>query len=174
MTAIEFKFKFQELEDLLFGFAMKLTRNREDAKDLMQETAMRAYGNIKRFRTGTNFKAWVSTIMHHSFINHYRKRKTRNQVEAPIEDCMYAVRSKTIKANAFSSIMMKELMKMIDQLSDDYRKPFMMHYRGFQYKEIAEQLEVPIGTVKSRIFYARKNLKEMILKHYEDVRPVEA
>ncbi|GAB5551692.1 MAG: RNA polymerase sigma factor [Saprospiraceae bacterium] len=166
MSTFDFQTKFSTLENLLFAFAMKLTRNQDRAKDLMQETAFRAFRHRSKFRPGTNFKAWVTTIMRNTFINNYRRKKTRNQVEAPIEEYAFALESKTIQNGASNRLMMQELMDMLDTLSDLYKVPFLMHHKGFQYMEIAEQLDIPIGTVKSRIFFARRKMKEMIYANY--------
>lgn len=168
MTQNEFQLKFNQLESILFAFAMRLTRNREDAKDLIQETVCKAYRSRDRFKMGTNFKAWMTTIMHNTFVNFYRKRKTRNRVEAPIEDFAYALESRTIKEGADSRVRAKELFQMLDKLSDTYRIPFLMHFKGYQYDEIAAHLDIPIGTVKSRIHSARKNLKAILRAHYGD------
>lgn len=172
LTDVEFQSKFDQLNDLLFAFAMKLTRDKENAKDLMQETVCRAYKHRHKFAKGTNFKAWLTTIMRNTFINDYRKRRTRNQVEAPIEDFLFALENKsTTGNNAKSSIMMKELIGMLDSLSELYKIPFMLFYQGYQYHEIAQQLDIPMGTVKSRIFFARKKMKKMITERYgEQVR----
>ncbi|HKK77744.1 MAG TPA: RNA polymerase sigma factor [Saprospiraceae bacterium] len=172
MKTAAFQKKFDELHDLLFAFAMKLTRDKENAKDLIQETACRAFKHRNKFKEGTNFKAWLTTIMRNTFINDYRKRRTRNQVEAPIEDFLFALENKSITGNgAKSSLMMKELTGMLDKLSDLYRVPFLLFYQGFQYHEIAKQLGIPMGTVKSRIFFARKKMKKMIVARYgEGVR----
>lgn len=166
MTTSEFNKKYQPLEDLLFSFAMKLTKNKINAKDLMQETLCRAFRNRDRFREGTNFKAWITTIMRNNFINDYRKKKTRNKVEAPIEDYGYFVENKSVDGNANSMIMMKELNKMVNSLSPDFKQPFMMFHEGYHYNEIAQEMNIPIGTVKSRIYFARKKLKSMINKQY--------
>ncbi len=167
MSALEFNASFGKLHDLLFAFAMKLTRNKEDAKDLMQETAMLAYANLHRFEPGTHFKSWVSTIMRNSFINNYRKMKTRNKVEKPVEDLVSVVENKAVSNQAGSMIMQKELTNILEKLSNDYKVPFLMFFQGYHYDEIAEHMNLPIGTVKSRIFYARKQLKDMISTRYE-------
>ena len=174
MTALNFNSNLEKIEDLLFGFAMKLTRNRDDAKDLMQETLMRSYDKKDRFKEGTNFKAWMTTIMYNSYVNQYRRRRTRNKIETPIEDCTLAISAKPAVEKVQSVIMMKELKSMIDLLDDAYKIPFQMFYEGFQYSEIAEKIDAPIGTVKSRIFYARKKLQEMVSMRYGVENPLRA
>lgn len=172
MTKSEFQLKFNQLENLLFAFAMRLTRNKEDAKDLIQETVCKAYKHKERFRMGTNFKAWMTTIMHNTFVNFYRKRKTRNKVEAPIEDFAYALEGLAMKEKADQRVRAKELFQLLDLLSETYRVPFLMHFEGYQYDEIAAHLNIPIGTVKSRIHSARRNLKSIIKSRYGDaIRP---
>lgn len=166
MTVTDFNNKFDSLEDLLFGFAMKLTKNRDRSKDLMQETVMRAFKNKDRFKEGTNFKAWVTTIMRNSFINNYRKMRTRNRVEQPVEDMLHVADQAVVSEKASSSIMMKELEIILANLSDTYRVPFSMFYEGYSYIEIGEKMNLPIGTVKSRIFFARKQLKAAVTTKY--------
>jgi len=147
MTTLEFNAKYQPLKDLLFAFAMKLTRNQFDAQDLMQETLCRAFKNKDRFTLGTNFKAWITTIMRNNFINDYRKMKTRNRVEAPIEDFGYFVENKSVEGNANSLIMMKELTNILNNLSEDFRKPFIM----FVIKYYCKHLTVIIWIIFSQI-----------------------
>ncbi|GJM32222.1 MAG: RNA polymerase sigma factor [Saprospiraceae bacterium] len=166
LNNVEFQQKYSEYHDLLFGFAMKLTRNLDNAHDLMQETACRAYKHRAKFMMGTNFKAWMTTIMRNTFINGYRKRRTRNKVEAPIEDFLFAIENKTINGTAESRVMMGELKEILNRLSTTYRVPFVMFVKGYQYQEIAEQLDIPIGTVKSRIYSARQNMQQMIKENY--------
>ena len=168
MTTLEFRSEFDSLENILFSFAMKLTKNREDAKDLMQETAMRAFRHRDKFTMGTNFKSWCSTIMRNTFINQYRKKKLRRNVNEPIESFLFAVENKNVIPNRGEmNIRMKEYKNVFNEISDIYSIPFLMFYRGYEYKEIADYLEIPIGTVKSRIFLARKKLKGMISERYD-------
>jgi RNA polymerase sigma-70 factor (ECF subfamily) len=166
MTTIEFNARCNKLESLLFAFAMKLTTNREDAKDLFQETIMRAFASRERFTMGTNFKAWITTIMRNCFINEYRKRRTRNKVEQPLEDNNEFAVKKAVRNDAPTVIMMKELRIMLDNLGEAHRVPFEMFFNGYEYQEIAEELGLPMGTVKSRIFFARKKMKDMIDDSY--------
>jgi RNA polymerase sigma-70 factor, ECF subfamily len=155
---------------LLHPFAFNLTKNSEDAKDLYQETAYRAMTNMDKFRPGTNLKAWLFTIMKNIFINNYRKKNKANTI-VDSTDNLYYINStvSAIDNRAESSIMMKELVRLIEKLDDSIRVPFLMHYQGYKYQEIADYLDLPLGTVKSRIFFARKELKDRIGKRYTDM-----
>lgn len=169
MSTIEFTNHFQQLSPVLHSFAYNLTKDREGAKDLYQETAIRAITNREKFNPGTNFKAWLFTIMKNIFINDYRKKAKRNMVIDSTDNLYYINSGSTIIDNsAESNILMKELYAMIDSLEDSMRVPFEMHFEGFKYQEIADELDLPLGTVKSRIFFARKALKEQIVKLYGD------
>lgn len=161
MDNSEFIPAFNNLKDYLFSFAIKLTKNKEDAKDLLQETALLAYDNLHRFERGTNFKSWIFTIMRNSFINNYRKMKTRSKIDTPVEDILQVIENVTIINDAPSIIMQKELMDILDRLSNDHKIAFLMFFQGYQYDEIASTLDLPIGTIKSRIFYARKKMQNM-------------
>ncbi|MEM7574242.1 MAG: RNA polymerase sigma factor [Bacteroidota bacterium] len=163
MTQSEFLSEINTLENLLFAFALRLTRSHQDAQDLMQETTMRAFRHRAKFTKGTNFKSWVSTIMRNTFINRYRKLKSRKHINQPVEDFTYALEStNTIPNEGEHNLRMNELQNILNSISDIYRIPFAMFYKGYEYKEIAEYLDIPIGTVKSRIFLARKKMKTMI------------
>ena len=170
MSTIEFNGQFQGMAKLLHSFAYNLTKNSEDAKDLFQETSFRALRNKDKFRDGTNFKAWLFTIMKNIFINNYRKKVRANTIMDATDNNYYINSgSAVIENNAESNIMMDELTAMIDSLEDGIRIPFMMHYEGFKYQEIADELELPLGTIKSRIFFARKEMKDLINKRYDNM-----
>ncbi len=170
MSSNEFDNQFGTVSQSLLSFALNLTKNGEDARDLFQDTAFRAMTNRDKFRTGTNFKAWLFTIMKNIFINNYRKKIKRNTVIDSTDNLYYINSGSTsIKNEAGMNIMMDELEKMIASLDDNIRKPFMMHYEGFKYQEIADDLDLPLGTVKSRIFFARKALKKMVIDRYGSV-----
>lgn len=166
----DFHRQLDNMSTLLHAFAFNLTKNTEDAKDLYQETAYRAMTNMDKFRPGTNFKAWLFTIMKNIFINNYRKKTKANTI-VDSTDNLYYLNSgaNAISNRAESSIMMKELVQLVEKLDDSIRVPFLMHYQGYKYQEIADYLDLPLGTVKSRIFFARKELKEMIGKRYTDM-----
>lgn len=170
MPAREFDSRFNEMSVLLHSFAYNLTKNVEDAKDLYQETAFRAMTNREKFRANTNFKAWLFTIMKNIFINNYRKKVKQNTIMDSTDNMYYINSGNTSISNGGeSNIMMKELGKMIDALDDSIKIPFLMHYQGYKYQEIADHLELPLGTVKSRIFFARKELKLMINRRYDNL-----
>lgn len=169
MTNQEFTAEIAKLDNLLFSFALRLTRSQQDAQDLMQETAMRAYRHREKFTMGTNFKSWVSTIMRNTYINRYRKMKSRKHVNQPIENFTFALESSSAIPNKGEHDMrLDELKEMLGQIGDLYRIPFLMFYQGYEYKEIASHLEIPIGTVKSRIFLARQKMKTMIGTRYQN------
>ncbi len=170
MSSIEFYDRFHQMSKLLHSFAYNLTKNVEDSKDLFQETAFRALTNRDKFRPDTNFKAWLFTIMKNIFINNYRKKMKANTIMDSTDNMYYINSGSVVVSNsAGSNIMMKELEKMISKLDDGIRIPFLLHYQGYKYQEIAEQLELPLGTVKSRIFFARKELKDVIQKRYSNI-----
>ena len=158
------------MTSLLQAFAYNLTKNQEDAKDLYQETAFRALTNRDKFNPGTNFKAWSFTILKNIFINNYRKKVKANTI-MDSTDNMYYLNSGSVSISngAEANILMEELTEMIARLDDSIRIPFLMHYQGFKYQEIADELNLPLGTVKSRIFFARKELKEMIGVNYTSI-----
>lgn len=170
MSTLEFNAQFDKLSRILHSFAYSLTKNVEDAKDLFQETAFRAMTNRDKFRPGTNFKAWLFTIMKNIFINNYRKKMKANTIMDSTDNNHYINSgSQVVRNDSGSNILMQELHNMIDHLDETLKVPFVMHYEGFKYQEIADQLELPLGTVKSRIFFARKELKEKIHTRYDNL-----
>ncbi|MBR9921434.1 MAG: RNA polymerase sigma factor [Bacteroidetes bacterium] len=170
MSALEFNSHFDKLTSVLQAFAYNLTKNGEDAKDLFQETAFRAMTNRDKFRPGTNFKAWLFTIMKNIFINNYRKKMKANTIMDSTENLYYLnTGGNTISNRGEANILIHELKGMISKLDESIRVPFLMHYQGYKYQEIADHFELPLGTVKSRIFFARKELKALIKNRYQNV-----
>lgn len=170
MSTIEFHNNLNILTDSLNAFAYSLTKNNEDARDLFQETAFRAIHNKEKFRPETNFKAWTFTIMKNIFINNYRKKVKSNTILDHTENTYFLDSgSEKVTNDGSRNMLMKELNKMIDSLDETIRIPFIMHHEGYKYNEIAEQFDLPLGTVKSRIFFARRALKDMIKKSYGDI-----
>jgi len=167
MSTLEFQAQFDQFTKILQGFAYNLTKNREEAKDLYQETAFRALSNRDKFIPGTNLKAWLLTIMKNIFINNYRKKVKANTI-IDSTDNQFLINSgaNVVENGAESQILIDEITAMIDKLDDSLRVPFEMHRVGYKYQEIADKLRLPLGTVKSRIFFARKELKEQITDRY--------
>ena len=167
MSQLEFYSRFDEMTALLHSFAFNLTKNVEESKDLFQETAFRALTNKEKFQPGTNFKAWLFTIMKNIFINNYRKKVKANTIIDSTENNYYINSGKnSINNNGDSNIVMEELTRLVRGLENSIKVPFLMHYEGFKYQEIADHLDLPLGTVKSRIFFARKELKSKVRRLY--------
>lgn len=173
MSTSEFYSHFDSMNERLQNFAYSLTNNMEAARDLYQETTYRALKYRDKFKPGTNFKAWIMTIMKNTFINGHRKKARENTMFDHTEDQYYLNSGgPSIDNLAGSNIVVDEIIGLIEQLDENLRVPFVMHFQGFKYHEIADHLDLPLGTVKSRIFFARKRLKEQILERYESVEMV--
>ncbi len=167
MTALEFNHQLIDLETKLARFALSLTTNKEDAKDLLQETMLKALTYKDQFVQYTNLKAWTYTIMKNTFINNYRRSVRQNTTFDNTKDLYLLNQNKdTSNISPDTSYATLEINKVIDNLDDEFRLPFKMHTEGYKYKEIAQKLGLKIGTVKSRIFFTRKKLMDA-LKDYE-------
>jgi len=163
MTPVEFNYKLLGLQKNLSYFAYTLTSNYEDAQDLVQETFLKALSNREKFTDDSNLKAWAFTIMKNTFINNYRQSIRNNTLLDKTDDLYYLNLSKESKESMpDSSYHVKEIQKEIKKIDEDQRKPFEMYNNGFKYKEIADELNLSIGTVKSRIFFTRKKLMEVL------------
>ena len=163
MTTKDFNNKLISMEDRLERFALSLTANREEAKDLLQETYLKALSSKDKFIEFTNFEAWAYPIMKNTFINNYRKAVRQNTIVDTTKDLYYLNNSKESSlVKPDSTVQHEEINKHINNLQDELKVPFLMHTQGFKYKEIAEKLDLKIGTVKSRIFFTRKKLMESL------------
>jgi len=168
MTAQEFDQQLTDLKDRLMYFAMSLTSDRTAAEDLLQETYLKAITYRKMFVKETNLKAWLFTIMKNTFINNYRKAVRQKTTFDNTKDLYYLNSASHEKVEAVDSeYAVNEINKSINSLKDEFRIPFKMFTEGHKYKEIADELNLPIGTVKSRIYFARKQLMKK-LKDYND------
>lgn len=167
MDTAKFRRELLEVQSELQRFAYKLTADREEANDLLQETSLKALGNMDKYTPGTNFKGWVYTIMRNIFINNYRK-EVRDQIFVDQTDNLFHINTSReldyyVTDNGYDT---KEIYRVVHGLPRDYRIPFLMHIAGFKYREIADRLGLPIGTVKSRIFFTRQQL-QTLLKDYK-------
>jgi RNA polymerase sigma-70 factor (ECF subfamily) len=162
-TVINFQVLVVNMIASLKPYAINLTKNMDNAEDLLQETVYRALTNHEKYIEGTNLKAWLFTIMKNIFINNYRRAAKRNTL-IDTTDNLYFINMPSINMahTGSGNLMLEDINHAIDKLGDEYRVPFMMHFEGFKYHEIAEDLELPLGTVKSRIFFARKELKNQL------------
>ncbi len=162
MSTLEFNDALVNLEQYLKSFAYNYTRNRDDAEDLTQETMLKALKYRNQYTPQTNFKAWVFTIMRNVFINQYRRKVKSGTIFDSSKDSYLLSNATENHENPTNYMLGKDLNKSINSLEEDYKKPFKMHFEGFKYQEIAENLKIPIGTVKSRIFIARKKLMNLL------------
>lgn len=150
----------------LLSFALKLTLNRDEAQDLVQDTTLKALNNEEKFVDNTNFKGWMLTIMRNIFINNYRKTARENTLVDNSDDLFHLNLPQDSGLDTpDGAFAVNEITSIISQFPEDFRQPFSMHIAGYKYEEISEILSMPLGTVKSRIFFTRKRLRE-ILKDY--------
>ena len=149
------------MQSELHRFALKLTADTEEANDLLQETSLKALDNEEKYTPDTNFKGWMYTIMRNIFINNYRKT-VRDQTFVDQTENLYHLNLP--QDSGFESTEgnydLKEIRRIVHNLPKEYRVPFSMYVSGFKYREIAEKLALPIGTVKSRIFFTRQRLQK--------------
>ncbi|MCL1937410.1 MAG: sigma-70 family RNA polymerase sigma factor [Candidatus Azobacteroides sp.] len=163
MNSMQFQEKILGIQDNMFNFAMMLTGNRDDASDLLQDTTLKALDNREKYIDNINFKGWILTIMRNIFINQYRKYIRSQTIIDQTEDLYHLNLSQD---SGFDSpdgaYTIKEINNVINRLNEDLKMPFSMFLIGYRYNEIAEKLLLPLGTVKSRIFFARQELQKML------------
>lgn len=166
MTTFEFSYQLGRMSKSLKPFAVKLTKDIDDANDLLQDTLMKAFTNRDKYADGTNLKAWLYTIMKNTFITNYQRAVRKNTFIDTSDNLHYinSVDSSTDNL-AYSTFALEDINQAVASLDEVYRTPFMMHFRGFKYHEIAQKLAIPIGTVKNRIHIARKELKDMLFMY---------
>ena len=161
MRTTDFTQNLLGMQPELRRFAMKLTADYEEANDLLQETSLKALDNEDKYTPDTNFKGWMYTIMRNIFINNYRKT-VRDQTFIDQTDNLFHLNLP--QDSGFDSTEgnydLKEIRKIVNSLPKEYRVPFSMYVSGFKYREIADKLGLPLGTVKSRIFFTRQRLQK--------------
>jgi RNA polymerase sigma-70 factor (ECF subfamily) len=163
MSTLEFNQMLLSNADFLKPFAVNLTRDSEAANDLFQDTLYKALANKEKYHAGTNIKAWLFTIMRNIFINNYRRKSKQKTIfDNTQDDFLINQQQVTVKNNAESEMKVKEINKAIQQLPEIFKTPFLLYFDGYKYNEISEALNEPLGTIKSRIHFARKLLKEQI------------
>lgn len=166
-NTFNFSIEFNALNLYLKAFAYKLTKDTHRAEDLFQDTAFLAFKNKSRFQTGTNMKAWASTIMRNAFINKFRKKQRRGDFNGGEE--LLDLGHNIVLNQAEETLAEKEILQLVGTLKRKYRDPFVMSVQGYKYKEISEQMNLPLGTINSRIFEARKVLRAKVKNIYSCV-----
>ncbi|MDN5205011.1 RNA polymerase sigma factor [Fulvivirgaceae bacterium BMA10] len=163
MTALEFNHQIINLRNTLKLYTRRFTLDQEESNDLLQDTILKALTHREKFRPNTNFKAWLYTIMKNTFINNYRRNvKAKMQLDDTKDLYYLNVTDNHTFSSPISKLEYKEMKAIISSLKDIYRIPFQLYIKGFKYQEISEELNVPLGTVKTRIFYARQMLMDRI------------
>ncbi len=166
MSGLEFNQLLLQNADFLKPFAVNLTRDTEAANDLYQETLYKALANREKYNVGTNIKAWLFTIMRNIFINNYRRKaKQKTIFDNTPNEFLINQNQATLSNGAESDMRIKEINAAIQGLPEIFRTPFLLYFDGYKYNEIAEVLHEPLGTIKSRIHFARKLLKEQISRY---------
>ena len=161
MKTVDFTQHLLSIQTELFRFAFKLTADREEANDLLQETSLKALDNEEKFTPDTNFKGWMYTIMRNLIINNYRKAVRDQSYVDQTDNLFYLNQSIDLADESTeSSHDLKEIRRIVNALPKEYRIPFAMYVSGFKYREIADKLGLPLGTVKSRIYFTRQKLQQ--------------
>ena len=166
MSSVEFNELLLNNTEFLKPFAVTLTRDSEVAKDLLQETMFRALANKEKYNVGTNIKAWLYTIMRNIFINNYRRKSKQTTIfDSSPNEFLLNYNQVTTTNEAEGALKMKDMQFAIHRLPEIFRNPFLLYFEGYKYHEIADLLTEPLGTIKSRIHFARKLLKLQISRY---------
>lgn len=163
MTEIQFNNALLGMRDKLWYYALNLTSDRENAKDLLQDTFLKALTYRDKFTHNTDFKAWTYRIMQYTFINNYRRNVRTKKIFDKSNDDFHLLFSKD---NLYPSpdlpVSLEEILTCVRTFKDEYKVPFTMFLSGYKYKEIAEHLKLNLNTLKSRIFFVRKKLEKAL------------
>jgi len=163
MENMPFDYQINSYKQQLHRFALQFTQNYEDANDLVQETFVRAIKYSNLFQDGTNLKAWLFTILRNTFINNYRRAAMRNKLMDTTDDFTNQQLLHSSSNNLGDNKMVGEdISKALKMLPPTYSVPFLKFFEGYKYHEIADELNIPIGTVKTRIYLARQILKDKL------------
>jgi RNA polymerase sigma factor (sigma-70 family) len=163
MTAIDFDTQIASLRSTLRMFTRRFTNNREESLDLVQDTILKALLYRDKFREDTNLKGWLFTIMRNTFINNYRKtQRERTSTDSTKELYFLNVEDMHTFNRPGSSFEYEDIWKNVHEIREELLTPFKMHDSGYKYHEIAQHLGIPIGTVKNRIFHARKEIQKKL------------
>lgn len=163
MDTSTFEKEMLSVRQNLYNYAYQLTLCVEDAEDLVQETMYKMLKNASKFINEQNFKGWTFTILKNIFINDYRRNTKRRQINDTTPNDYFINLTDLYAQESPEEVMSEnEIIKIINGFSSDLREPFEMYIKGYQYQEIADKMQIPLGTVKSRIFFARKRLQKLL------------
>ncbi|MDB5251278.1 MAG: polymerase sigma factor [Flaviaesturariibacter sp.] len=140
-------------------FAITLTKDREEAQDLCQETLYKAFAHRDKYQPGTNIRAWLCTIMRNIFINEYRRNERKRVI---LDAIRYTEPSQSLSVSAEGTLRMKEIQSALYNLPHIFKTACLLYLQGYKYQEIAHALGEPLGTIKSRIHFARKLLQKQL------------
>ena len=170
-NTVDLSSELNRFEDALRRYAYRLTRNSGDAADLFQETAYRAIKGLHHFKAHTNIRSWLMTIMYNTFVNAYRKKKRMiiQQDDSATNYLLADTLANSVNNEGETKVGYDELQGIVRELDEPLRMAFVMAYEGYSYKEIAAKLEIPMGTVKSRVFQARRKLQRAVRQLYDNV-----
>ncbi|MET1053981.1 MAG: RNA polymerase sigma factor [Pedobacter sp.] len=164
-------YQINDHKSALKNFAMNFTQNIDDADDLVQETMLKAIRYSKLYQEGTNLKGWLYTIMRNTFINDYRRMAKQRSIIDTTEEVNSAQLMKSATANqANNKFISDDVNRALAQLSYEYYTPFIKYFEGYKYHEIADMLNIPIGTVKTRIHVARQSLKSNLKMYNQEFK----
>ncbi|MCB0430157.1 MAG: RNA polymerase sigma factor [Flavobacteriales bacterium] len=162
MSTLEFQDQLSKMRVSLHRFALSLTADRDDADDLLQDTCLKALSSREKFRENISFKSWLFTIMKNTFINRYRRQGVRHAVMGGMAYTAGTPSPGVGHESPERGLLSDEISKALASVPEAWRQPFLMHHHGYRYHEIAEHLRIPIGTVKSKIHFARKALQHQL------------
>ena len=165
MTNQEYSTLFTQNYNKLFKFAKKLTRSEADAKDLLQETAMKAFTNRNQLDNSAKFKSWISTVLYNTYISSFNKKKRRRNLMATngaSKELFFNVSSTS--NGAVANLAVEDIEKVTSNIGSKSMSTFKLYYKGYSYQEIADKLDISIGTVKSRINFCRTKMKKLLVK----------
>jgi len=164
MPSIDFTLQVAAMRSTLYSFTRKFTRDRDESLDLVQDTMMKALLYKEKFREDTNLKGWLFTIMRNTFINNYRRNQRKRMAKDITKDLVVLnVKEEHTFSQPQENMEFKEIWKNLNMLREELLTPFKMHVSGYKYHEIADHLKIPIGTVKNRIFHARKEVQKNLV-----------
>lgn len=163
MKAVPFELQLVQLRPTLYQFTRKFTTDRDESWDLVQDTILKALSHKSKFRNDINLKGWLYTIMRNTFINKYRKDVRMRISKGERADKQYlSIEDQYTYNKPDSTAQIKEVWSKVNAIREELSKPFKMYTSGYKYHEIAEHLELPLGTVKNRIFQARQEIQKQL------------